>query len=88
MSEIVIMKSEEKRSIAEVSRFFRDLANRIDSGRITFTQGNNERTFELPNNLELELKVEEKTGLAPKIQFEIELEWLKDNKKQQGITIA
>jgi hypothetical protein len=38
--------------------------------------------------LELELKVEEKRGRTPKIQFEIELEWLKDGEFKKGIEIV
>jgi amphi-Trp domain-containing protein len=87
MSERVLMKSEERRNRSEVAEFLRDIASKISQGSLTIRQGSEERVFEIPDNLELELKVEEKTGTTPKIQFEIELEWLKDGGTSKGIEI-
>jgi amphi-Trp domain-containing protein len=88
MSEKVLMRSEEKKSRTEVSNFLRDVASKIDEGSLTFRQGTEEIVFELPDALELELKVEEKLGRNPKIQFEMELEWLKDTELKKGIEIV
>jgi amphi-Trp domain-containing protein len=88
MSEKVLMRSEEKRSSSEVANFLRDVASKIDEGSLTFRQGSEEIVFELPDTLELELKLEEKTGRTPKIQLEIELEWLKEGKLAKGIEIV
>jgi amphi-Trp domain-containing protein len=88
MSEKVLMRSEEKKSRSEVAEFLRDVASKINVGSLTFRQGSEEMVFEIPDTLELELKVEEKTGRTPKIQFEIELEWLKDGESSKGIEIV
>jgi len=88
MSEKVLMKSEEKKSRTEVAEFLRDVASKISVGSLTFRQGSEEMVFEIPDTLELELKVEEKIGRTPKIQFEIELEWLKDRESSKGIEIV
>jgi amphi-Trp domain-containing protein len=88
MSEKVLMRSEEKRSRSEVASFLREVASKINEGSLTVRQGSEEIVFELPDTLELELKLEEKTGRTPKIQFEIELEWLKEGKLSKGIEIV
>jgi amphi-Trp domain-containing protein len=88
MSEKVLMRSEEKRSRSEVATFLRDVASKISEGSLTVRQGSEEIVFEIPDTLDLELKVEEKTGRTTKIQFEIELEWLKDGKLKKGIEIV
>lgn len=88
MPEKVLMKSEEKRTRSEVANFLRDVASKISQGSLTFRQGPEEMVFEIPDTLELELKVEEKTGKTSKIQFEIELEWLKDGESSKGIELV
>ena len=87
MSERVLMKSENRKSRSEVADFLKDLALKIDAGSLTFRQGSEELVFNIPDTLTLELKVEEKTGPTPKIQFEIELEWTKDGQSSSAIEI-
>jgi amphi-Trp domain-containing protein len=88
MPEKVLMKSEEKKTRSEVATLLRDVASKISQGSLTFRQGTEEMVFDIPDTLELELKVEEKTGKTPKIQFEIELEWLQDGDSSKGIEIV
>lgn len=87
MSERVLMKSEDRRSRSEVADFLKEVASKIDAGSLTFRQGSEELVFNIPDKLTLELKVEEKTGQTPKIQFEIELEWLKEGQSNSAIEI-
>ena len=81
------MKSEDRRSRSEVADFLKDVALKIDDGSLTFRQGSEELIFNIPDTLTLELKVEEKTGPTPKIQFEIKLEWTKDGQSSNAIEI-
>ena len=81
------MKSEDRRSRSEVADFLKDVALKIEAGSLTFRQGSEELVFNIPDTLTLELKVEEKTGQTPKIQFEIELEWTKDGQSSSAIEI-
>jgi amphi-Trp domain-containing protein len=81
------MKSEDRRSRSEVADFLKEVASKIDAGSLTFRQESEELVFIIPDKLTLELKVEEKTGQTPKIQFEIELEWLKDGQSSSAIEI-
>jgi amphi-Trp domain-containing protein len=87
MSERVLMKSEDRRSRSEVADFLKDVALKIEAGSLTFRQGSEELVFNIPDSMTLELKVEEKTGQTPRIQFEIELEWTKDGQSSNKIEI-
>ena len=75
--ENVILKSEEKKSRAEIVAFLKEIATKIDSGVVKLVQGENSVDLVIPENLTLELKVEEKIkqGKPKKMQLEIELEW-------------
>jgi amphi-Trp domain-containing protein len=87
MSEKVLMKSEDRKSRSEVADFLKDVALKLDAGSLTFRQGTEELVFTVPDPLTLELKLEEKTGQTPRIQFEIELEWTKDGRSSGAIEI-
>ena len=72
----ILLKSEEKRSLSEVARFFRELAAKIETGHLTLTQGNEEYHLNLPDPVTLELELEDKHKKGrSKRQFEIEIEW-------------
>ena len=75
--ENVILKSEEKKSRSEIVSFLREIATKIDSGVVKLVQGESTVELNIPENLQLELKVEEKIkeGKPQKMQLEIELEW-------------
>ena len=75
--ENVILKSEEKKARSEVVSFLREIATKIDSGVVKLVQAESTVELNIPENLQLELKVEEKIkeGKPQKMQLEIELEW-------------
>ena len=82
--ENVIMKSEDKRSRSEVVSFLREIASKIDTGVVKLVQGDASVDLEIPENLTLELKVEEKIKQHKpvKMQLEIELEWYVGKRKE------
>jgi amphi-Trp domain-containing protein len=75
--ENILLKSEEKKSRSDVVIFLKEIAEKIDSGTVKLIQGKQTVELEIPENLTLELKVEEKIkeNKAKKMQIEIELEW-------------
>ena len=74
--EIVLFKSEEKKTGSEISELLRRIADKIDSGSLTLKQGSEEVVVAFPDQMVLELKVEEEQGRKLKKSFEIELEWI------------
>ena len=81
MPEVVLFKSEEKKSGADAAALFRALADKIEGGRVVLRQGGEAVTLDIPNAVTLEVKAEEETrrdGTGPvKLSLEVELEWIK-----------
>lgn len=75
----ILLQSEEKKKRAEVVAFLKEMAEKIESGKVTLLQGKESLELEIPENLTLELKVEEKikANKPKKMQLEIEIEWYK-----------
>ncbi len=75
--ETVLFKSKERKSRKDVSDFLHQLADKIAAGNLMLRQGQDEVNLELPDNLVLEVEVEDeqkhKKGLRH--QLEIELKW-------------
>jgi amphi-Trp domain-containing protein len=76
--EKVLFKSKEKKQTSEVASILRTVADKIESGRITLSQGGEENNLSIPDAVILEIKVEEETKAdrdTLKKSLEIELEW-------------
>lgn len=80
MSEIVLFKSEEPSSRQAAAEFLRNLADKVEAGRVVLKQGDTETVLEPTEKLTLEIKAEqkEKPGKPTKLQLEVELEWYPD----------
>lgn len=80
-----IFKSQEKKSRGEVSTFLRALAEKVDLGSITLSQGTEELLLQFPENVILEVQVEDEEKRSKGVQhsLEIELKWF-DNDNQTG----
>jgi amphi-Trp domain-containing protein len=89
-NERVIMQSEEKRSSAEVAVFLRNLADQLEQQRIVLRHGSEELVLELPNEVTLEIKVEEELEASTtEKSFELELEWVEgEDGTDKGIRLA
>jgi len=75
----ILFKSKERKSSQEIADFFRNLADKFENNQFTLKQGSQEVNVKLPNSIELELEVEEKSKKRGiKREFEIELEWYKN----------
>ena len=74
--EKVLFKSEEVKTISEVSAFLRQLADKIESGSVTLSQPENSLQLDIPKQVVFEVKVEEETKRNRiKKSLELELEW-------------
>ena len=75
--ENVILKSEEKKTRSEVVEFLKEIAQKIDTGVVKLVQGEENVELTIPENVTLEIKVEEKIkqDKPVKMQLEVELEW-------------
>ena len=73
--EVVLFKSEERKNTQEVAAILRQIADRVESGEVVLTRGQEEVRLQIPPNVTLEIKVEEETKRTTKKSLEIEIEW-------------
>jgi amphi-Trp domain-containing protein len=88
--EVVLFKSEEKRSLGEIADFLHQLAERVEAGQVILRQGAEELTLDLPGMVTLEVKAEEEASRSGlKHSLEVELEWKPgDGKEQQTLELG
>lgn len=88
--EIVLFSSKEPKARKEVSAFLRDLANRLDEGRVILRQGDSEIVLDLPDQLVMELKIEdeEKRRKGTQHSLEVELKWYDGQGAPGGVELA
>jgi amphi-Trp domain-containing protein len=72
-----LFKSEERKTQSEVSAFLHMLADKIAAGQVVLRQGEQEITLQLPQNLVLEIQVEEEDKKDKGMQhsLEVEIKW-------------
>jgi len=76
-----LFKSEELKSRSDVSAFLHQLADKISNGQVVLSQGQEEITLQLPQNLILEVQVEDEDKKSKGIQhsLEVEIKWFDDD---------
>ena len=87
--EIVLFESEERKDLASVVAFLHQLADKLASNQVILRQGDEEIVIDVPNNVVLELKVEEedKKGKV-KRTLEVEIEWLEGDESGGAVTLG
>ncbi|MCG8552043.1 MAG: amphi-Trp domain-containing protein [Desulfobacterales bacterium] len=74
--ERVLLKSEEKMSNIEAAKLMRDIAEKIEKGKVTLSRGKEEVVLDIPDRVEVEIKAEEEVGKRKtERKLEIEIEW-------------
>ena len=75
--EIVLFKSEERKDLASVVAFLHQLADKLAENQVILRQGSEEIVIDVPDNVVLELKVEEEDKKGKmKRTLEVEIEWI------------
>ncbi|MGD2059075.1 MAG: amphi-Trp domain-containing protein [Anaerolineales bacterium] len=85
-NEVRLFKSEERKSRTEVTTFLKELAAKIDSGQVILRSGQEELTLEIPENLVLEVQVEDEDKKDKGIEhsLEIEIAWYEGGQQTGG----
>ena len=88
--EVVLFKSEEKTDRQSVVAFLQQLADKLATGEVTLIQGAETLTVSVPNNVTLEIKVEDETNKkgAVKHSLEVEIEWQDGDDAPGGVTLG
>lgn len=72
-----LFKSQEKKNRADVSTFLHQLADKVSQGTIILSKGSDELTLQIPEDLTLEIQVENEEKKKKGIQhsLEVEIKW-------------
>lgn len=75
--EIRLFKSEERMTRGDASSFLRQLADKLAEGRVVLRQGEEEMELQLPQQLVLEVQVEDEDKKTKGVQhsLEVEIKW-------------
>ncbi|MGD9093013.1 MAG: amphi-Trp domain-containing protein [Anaerolineales bacterium] len=77
-----LFKSEERKKRAEVGEFLHQIADKLQSGKVLLRRGGEELVLDIPENLILEIQVEDEDKKSKGIQhsLEIEIKWYDDDR--------
>lgn len=80
-TETRVFKSEERKKRAEVGEFLRQIADKITNGEVILRQGAEEVVLRIPENLILEIQVEDEDKKTQGLEhsLEIEIKWFDDD---------
>lgn len=80
--ETKLFKSQERKSRVDVSTFLHQLADKISEGKVILSQGGEDLVLDLPQNVILELQVEDEEKSKKGIQhsLEVAIKWF-DNEQ-------
>lgn len=80
-----LFKSEERKNREDVGSFLHQLADKISNGKVVLSQGAEELVLQLPQNIILEVQVEDEEKGTKGIQhsLKVEIKWF-DNDDQGG----
>ena len=87
--ETILFSSEEKKNLQSVAEFLHQLADKLAENNIILRQGTEELAVEIPNNVILEIKVEEELKRNKTQQsLEIEIEWVVGDTASGGVELG
>jgi len=78
MAETKLFKAEERMERSAAARMLRELADRVESGRVVLRTAGNELVMEPPQQVvfEVEAEREDSSSGAPELKLEIEVSWV------------
>jgi len=87
--EIVLFKSEERKDLGSVVTFLHQLADKLAENQVILRQGSEEIVIDVPDNVILELKVEEEDKKGKiKRTLEVEIEWIEGDESGGVVTLG
>lgn len=87
--ETILFKSEEKRDLQSVVAFLHQLADKLAQKEVVLRQGEQEITVEIPDQVVLELKVEEEDKKRKtQRSLEVEIEWIVGDDTGGAVTLG
>ncbi len=78
--EITVYESETKRTVSEVVDFLKQFAQWVGDQQLTVDQGDGKLVVDIPDNVVLEIKIEDEEEGVGKVKrsVEVEIEWIEE----------
>jgi amphi-Trp domain-containing protein len=87
--EVILFESEQKTDLQSAATFLHQLADKLAQNQVKLRQGEQEITLDIPNNLVLEIKVEEEVKKKrTERSLELELEWIVGDDSGGAVTLG
>jgi amphi-Trp domain-containing protein len=85
-----LFKSEERKKRAEVAEFLNQIAEKLQSGKVLLRRGGDKLALEIPENLILEIQVEDEDKKSKGVQhsLEIEIKWYDDDSQSARLELG
>ncbi len=75
--ETLLFKNVEKTDLNSVAQLLRELADKVESGKVVLKQGQKTLKLKIPQRVELQVKAEKEVGKRrTKKKLEVEIEWV------------
>ncbi|MFW5714948.1 MAG: amphi-Trp domain-containing protein [bacterium] len=85
----ILYKSSEGMNRADFADFLRRVADKIESGKVSFQAQQGIVEVDIPEDVVVDVKLTEKSKSGgKKIDFEIEADWIKGGRPSEGIKLA
>ena len=86
--EKILFKSEERKTKSEIPDILHRIADMVEQGNMSLSNGAGSVELQFPENIVLEIKVEEEIKHKTKHSLEIELEWTVGDHEQGSMVIG
>jgi amphi-Trp domain-containing protein len=85
-----LFKSEEWKTRAEVAAFLQNIAEKLANGQVILLQGQEKLVLEIPENLVLEVQVEDENKKSKGVQhsLEIEIKWFDEDMRPNSLRLG
>ena len=86
--EKILFKSEERKTKSEITDILHRIADMVEQGNMSLSNGAGSVELQFPENMVLEIKAEEEIKHKTKRSLEIELEWTVGDDEQGSMIIG
>ena len=86
--EKILFKSEERKTKSEITDILHRIADMVEQGNMSLSNGAVSVELQFPENMVLEIKAEEEIKHKTKHSLEIELEWTVGDHEQGSMVIG
>lgn len=87
--ETVLFRNEEKMDLKSAANLLRQVADKMETGKVILKQQKNEVRLKIPDRVEVQVKAEKEVGKnRTKKKLELEIEWVVGQAQNKGFSLG